>query len=150
MLDQVVQQYTAGTLTDPVVEWEKTSHVFWRVVCRKPVTVIFGLFTGLCAWSLLSLLFYHLRTISIAQTTNERVRGVFRGDASGNPVDEGCRRNWLNCMHILCHPPVSLLPQDFSEEVFESREVQEYEWKGEHREGTTTRNGSVASFQSSV
>lgn len=56
---------------------EQTSHTLWKTLCSMPMTVLFGLFLFLCSWSLLSLLAYHAMIISQAQTTNERVRGVY-------------------------------------------------------------------------
>lgn len=85
----------------------------WQAISTMPVTVLFGLFLLLCAWSLLSLLAYHALLISVAQTTNERVRGVYL--TSSNPRDQGC---CLNCITFFTRKTSpSLLPPDFSKEV---------------------------------
>lgn len=128
-LDQVIINYTDGALSEPVVEWEQSSHVLWDVLVQHSLVVAFGLFTGVCAWSLISLSLYHLRTISIAQTTNERVRGVFVAEL--NPYDRGCCANWRSCVGALVHPPPSRLPRDFSETVHEPATVCESAWNGE-------------------
>jgi palmitoyltransferase ZDHHC9/14/18 len=60
-----------------VLTWEQTWICCIHVVCHLPVTVLFMTFTIMCTWSMISLLLYHFRTISIAQTTNERVRAVY-------------------------------------------------------------------------
>lgn len=87
----------------------------FRTLSSHPVEVAFGLFSLLCAWSLLSLTCFHAVIITLAQTTNERVRGVFQYGGIINPADEGCWNNWMG---LCCNPvPESLLPKDFSEEV---------------------------------
>jgi DHHC palmitoyltransferase len=116
-----------------------TARELWRTIRHYPVTVAFGTFTMITAWTLLSLLSYHLMLITVAQTTNERVRGVYRYGAPGrrtpaftsassasimledssssqsnnrNEADQGCCRNWIKacCGRI----PASRLPPDFS------------------------------------
>lgn len=87
----------------------------FRTLSNHPVEVAFGLFSLLCAWSLLSLTCFHAVIITLAQTTNERVRGVFQYGGIVNPADEGCWRNWIG---LCCKPvPESKLPKDFSEYV---------------------------------
>jgi len=87
----------------------------WHIISSLPIEVGFGLFTVLCAWSLTSLTCFHAMIITIAQTTNERVRGVYEYGGLGNPADEGCWRNWKGAM---CDDIVeSRLPKDFSEVV---------------------------------
>jgi hypothetical protein len=94
---------------------ERTSHRFWKAILSMPLTVIFGTFTFLCAWSLLSLLCFHAMIITVAQTTNERVRGVYRYGSTVNSADQGCCRNWF---HALCSTrPNSRLPRDFAEVI---------------------------------
>lgn len=145
--DDAVETY-GGALSEPVLAWEEMSQVVWKVVCHITVTVMFGTFTGVCGWSLLSLLLYHCRTISIAQTTNERVRGVYssrREASSNNPADQGCCCNWWNCVRTLYDRPVSRLPPDFSETVHEPLySLNESVWSGEMYQGLTPKtNGSA-------
>ena len=87
----------------------------FRTVSELPVEVALCLFTVLCAWSLTSLTCFHAVIITVAQTTNERVRGVYQYGGIRNPADEGCWRNWfrLCCARV----PESRLPRDFSGEV---------------------------------
>lgn len=128
-------------------DWKRNPHVILRVLQKLPVSVMFGLFTGLCTWSLLSLLSYHLRLISIGQTTNERVRAVFNYES--NPYDKGCCRNWSHCTLLLFCPPTSQLPRDFSEVVREKlEEVKETEWVGGGP--SMTNADSQASLRSAV
>lgn len=48
----------------------------------------------------------------MAQTTNERVRGVYQYSGTVNVADRGCLQNWSSA---LCdRPPPSRLPRDFS------------------------------------
>lgn len=97
----------------------------WQAISTMPVTVLFGLFLLLCTWSLLSLLAYHALLISVAQTTNERVRGVYL--TSSNPRDHGC---CLNCISFFTRkPPPSQLPKDFSETVQLRRPRTESPWR---------------------
>lgn len=89
-------------------------HRLGQAVMSMPIVVLFGTFTLLCAWSLTSLLVFHGLIITVAQTTNERVRNVYQFNAV-NDANQGCLRNWITA---LCskHPP-SLLPNDFSQIV---------------------------------
>ena len=117
------------TLNDFAAYGQHTSHVLWHTLIHEPVTVLFGVFTFLCAWSLLSLLAYHALIISVAQTTNERVRGVYRYASAVNTADQGFCRNWWNAF---CSPrPPSLLPPDFSELVVCQECTPESEWSGD-------------------
>jgi palmitoyltransferase ZDHHC9/14/18 len=84
----------------------------WKAIMSMPFTVFFGCFTLLCAWSLVSLLCFHAMIISVAQTTNERVRGVYRYGTAVNTADKGCCHNWVSA--FCSKRPVSRLPTDFS------------------------------------
>jgi hypothetical protein len=87
----------------------------WLAIMSMKVLFVFGSFTLLCAWSLTSLLFFHAMIISAAQTTNERVRGVYRFGSLENVADKGCLSNWRRAF---CTPLVSSrLPRDFAEPV---------------------------------
>jgi hypothetical protein len=88
-------------------------HQAIHILASIPVEVSLGLFSLLCTWSLLSLTCFHALLISLAQTTNERVRGVYQYGGVENPDDLGCLRNWKQ---VLCSSvEKSLLPSDFSE-----------------------------------
>jgi hypothetical protein len=91
---------------------ERTSHRLWQAMLSMPMTVLFGTFTLLCSWSLVSLLFYHAVLVSVSQTTNERVRGVYRYGSAVNVTDKGCWWNWRGC--CCQRTPVSRLPEDMS------------------------------------
>jgi len=87
-----------------------TSSAVWHVLAHQPVVVVYGVFIFLCSWSLFSLFCYHVLIISVAQTTNERVRGVY--GITPNTADRGCCLNWVN---FCCKTsPGSRLPSDFS------------------------------------
>ena len=107
---------------------EHTSHQLWDVLSRQPVVFCVGLSTFMVSWTLISLLCYHAVIISIAQTTNERVRGVYSYGSRSNPADKGCYRN---CSDMFCSPiPTSRLPEDFSVIVEEDPDRQESVWQG--------------------
>ncbi|KAG7340255.1 DHHC palmitoyltransferase [Nitzschia inconspicua] len=94
----------------------KTELSMWHrlgdAMLSEKCTVLFGAFTLFCAWSLTGLLCYHAMIISVAQTTNERVRGVYRYGQVHNHADKGCCTNWYLAA---CKPiPVSRLPRDMS------------------------------------
>jgi palmitoyltransferase ZDHHC9/14/18 len=91
------------------------AHRVWDTILRMPIVVLFGTFCLLCAWSLTSLLCFHALIISLAQTTNERVRNVYQHGRNHNADDHGCWRNWRNALCVT-RPP-SRLPQDFSQVV---------------------------------
>ena len=105
----------------------------WRAILNEKLSFFFGGFTLLCAWSLTSLLMFHGMIISIAQTTNERVRGVYRFGQIENQADKGCCFNWLTAF---CLPyPVSRLPRDMSECVVPDYENRpEFPWTGDDEE----------------
>eukprot|EP00980_Cylindrotheca_fusiformis_P006418 scaffold1375_cov137-Cylindrotheca_fusiformis.AAC.7 len=85
--------------------------------------------TLLCAWSLTSLLFFHAMIVSDAQTTNEKVRNVYRVGSVENVADKGCCRNWFSAF---CEPwAVSRLPKDMSEIVHCRYEQEETVWDGD-------------------
>ena len=90
-----------------------SSYIVYECIKAEPTAVILSFFTLLCAWSLASLACFHGLIITIGQTTNERVRGVY--DALENPGDKGIVRNWFGalCSEI----PASRIPMDFSEVV---------------------------------
>lgn len=127
---------------------ERTSHRLWNAILSMPVTALFGVFTFLCAWSLVSLLSYHAVIISVAQTTNERVRGVYRYGSAINTADQGCCLNWSD---VFCRPlPVSRLPSDFSQLVrSDPQHRREAPWTGETQMAmpvTSPRDESEASL----
>lgn len=109
---------------------EKTSHDVWEAIMTMPVTFLFGVFVLICTWSLISLLCYHAVIISLAQTTNERVRGIYSygGSTTINTADRGCCRNWCA---FLCSPMSgSELPKDFSATVRLKELREETVWSG--------------------
>jgi hypothetical protein len=90
-------------------------HRLGKSIMSMPIVVLFGIFTLLCAWSLTSLMLFHAMIISLAQTTNERVRNVYQYGGNVNEDNHGCWRNWGTA---LCSKrPPSRLPRDFSEMV---------------------------------
>ena len=82
-----------------------------RAAADFPAAAGLAVFTLLMSYALGSLCTYHLYLISVAQTTNEAVRGVFRERA--NEQDRGVWRNWLRA----CREPVppSRLPARFDD-----------------------------------
>ena len=92
---------------------DKVSFLLFQVIRSEPSAVILSIFTLLCAWSLASLTCFHGLIITIGQTTNEKVRGVY--DAQENPANKGIIKNWYGalCSEI----PESRIPRDFSEYI---------------------------------
>jgi len=64
---------------------EQTSRRLWMSLRQVPIAVVLLLAGFLCSWSLLWLLAYHCMLVSVDQTTNERVRGVYRHRPSPSP-----------------------------------------------------------------
>jgi hypothetical protein len=90
-------------------------HIALRILSKLPIELVFGLFSLLCAWSITSLTCFHALIITLGQTTNERVRGVYQYGGVINPDDNGCWNNW---MEMMCKKiPESRLPTDFSDVV---------------------------------
>lgn len=75
---------------------ESTSYRLWRTIATWPLVSLFGIFTLLCAWTLTSLLLYHMMIISVAQTTNERVRGVYRYTGAGGGTNAAAAATYNN------------------------------------------------------
>lgn len=121
----------------------------WNTVLSEKLTFMFGSFTLLCAWSLTSLLCFHGMIISVAQTTNERVRGVYRFGQADNEADMGCCMNWYAAS---CYPcPVSRLPTDMSEQVIADYENRpEYVWNGDEEGGNERANQPTAAKRSAA
>jgi len=106
----------------------------WKAILSEKLTFLFGSFTLLCAWSLTSLLCFHGMIISVAQTTNERVRGVYRFGQVENKADKGCCLNWYAAACTPCS--VSRLPIDMSSQVITDYATRpEMVWNGDHEEG---------------
>ena len=127
---------------------DSTLHRLWKAVLHEKFTFVFGTFTLLCAWSLTSLLCFHAMIISVAQTTNERVRGVYRFGQVDNDADRGCCTNWYTAC---CWPyPVSRLPKDMSEMVICEYTEPEEVWTGidgeneDGEHGGENNNGAAA------
>jgi len=89
--------------------------ILWETVLQEPVVVVLLIFCTLSSWSLISLTIFHAMIISLAQTTNERVRGVYRHRRHLNKADAGCCTNWKNT--FMKPRPPSLLPQNFYTEM---------------------------------
>lgn len=99
-----------------------------------PVVMLFGCFTLLCAWSLTSLLLFHAMIITVAQTTNERVRNVYQLGRNQNVDDHGCCSNWK---HAFCSQrPESQLPADFTDMVVCDHRNPETVWKNDNKQAT--------------
>jgi hypothetical protein len=153
-----VRIFTQVYLDLQVTEDTGMIHNLVEAILSMKFTFLFGTFTLLCAWSLTSLLLFHAMIISIAQTTNERVRNVYRSrftfcgskeysaesesSLTGlhNDADSGCCLNWYRSC---CSPvPVSRLPADMSALVeCDYMDHDEREWTGGGLE-ETDNNGS--------
>mmetsp|Transcript_6731 Transcript_6731/g.7653 ORF Transcript_6731/g.7653 Transcript_6731/m.7653 type:complete len:626 (+) Transcript_6731:108-1985(+) len=117
----------------------------WKAILSEKLTFLFGSFTLLCAWSLTSLLCFHGMIISVAQTTNERVRGVYRFGQVENKADKGCCLNWYTAACTPCS--VSRLPIDMSSQVITDYATRpEMVWNGDQEEGgdTVSRSSDTA------
>lgn len=134
---------STSTLRFPAIPL--VAHRLWLGVLSMPLTVVFGSFTLLCAWSLTSLLCFHAMIVSVAQTTNERVRGVYRYGGAVNAADQGCCRNWISA--FCSQRPLSRLPPDFSAQVHCHFSLPESPWLGEtNTTALGDRTGSAASM----
>jgi hypothetical protein len=102
------------TRTHPKIDYAELEYTAaFQTFSDLPMEVGLCLFTLLCAWSLVSLTCFHGLIISLAQTTNERVRGVYQYGGIHNPADMGCWKNWIT-LFCTSRVPVSRLPKDFS------------------------------------
>ena len=72
----------ASTVQQALVDW----------ATAKPVAAGLALYLSFLLVSLIALLGYHLRLVSIGETTNERVKGVWKGKTK--PHDRGCCGNY--------------------------------------------------------
>lgn len=112
-----------------------------------PAAAGLAVFTFLLCWSLGSLCTYHCYLISVAQTTNEAVRGVFRERA--NEQDRGLWRNWVRACSE--HVPPSRLPARFDDWIRVGvDDVEEEEEEQEGKEGREARGAGGGASSSSV
>jgi hypothetical protein len=120
----------------------------WKAILAIKIIFLFGMFTLLCAWSLTSLLFFHAMIVSAAQTTNERVRSVYRVGSVDNVADKGCCRNWCTAF---CEPwAVSRLPNDLSDIVHCQYTEDETVWDGDAPNAPTEQAAVSRSTTSST
>jgi len=129
----------SAPLIPPDIEYVPTyASRLWDSVLSMPIVMLFGTFTLVCAWSLTSLLLFHAMIISVAQTTNERVRNVYQLGRNQNVDDHGCCANWS---HAFCSErPASRLPTDFTEMVVCDHSQPETQWKRGKVSGDTDVN----------
>jgi palmitoyltransferase ZDHHC9/14/18 len=115
---------------------------FWRSILSMPITVLFGTFALGCTWTMISLLCFHAMIISVAQTTNERVRNVYQYGRNQNVDDHGCLQNWRDA--FCSRRPDSKLPHDFTEVIICDHSKPETVW-GHHTRSVppATANGST-------
>lgn len=72
--------------------------------------------------------------ITVAQTTNERVRNVYQLGRNQNVDDHGCCSNWK---HAFCSQrPESQLPADFTDMVVCDHRNPETVWKNDNKQAT--------------
>eukprot|EP00957_Ditylum_brightwellii_P070146 5328282-Ditylum_brightwellii.AAC.1 len=64
-------------------------HIALQILSKQPIELAFGLFGLLCAWSITSLTCFHALIITLGQTTNEQVRGVYQYGGVMNPANRG-------------------------------------------------------------
>jgi hypothetical protein len=109
-----IPKTSTTTRTHPKIDYAELEYTAaFQTFSDLPIEVGLCLFTLLCAWSLTSLTCFHGLIISLAQTTNERVRGVYQYGGIHNPADLGCWKNWIT-LFCTSRVPVSRLPKDFS------------------------------------
>lgn len=98
----------ACTLFDLVTKTEtlRRSTLAYEWIAKQPVACALALYTTFLLVSLLALLAYHLRLVALAETTNERVKGVWNG--LDKPHDLGCLGNY--CRLCAQSAPPSRLP----------------------------------------
>ena len=80
----------SSTVKDAFIDW----------ATAKPVAAGLALYLSFLLVSLIALLGYHLRLVALGETTNERVKGVWKGKAK--PHDRGCCGNYA----LLLREPV--------------------------------------------
>eukprot|EP00614_Pseudopedinella_elastica_P014767 CAMPEP_0172583128 /NCGR_PEP_ID=MMETSP1068-20121228/2726_1 /TAXON_ID=35684 /ORGANISM="Pseudopedinella elastica, Strain CCMP716" /LENGTH=429 /DNA_ID=CAMNT_0013376801 /DNA_START=104 /DNA_END=1394 /DNA_ORIENTATION=- len=74
------------------------------------VTCLLGLYGLVMLVSLISLYSYHLNLISINQTTNENMKGVYLAEGAVNEYDAGCCANYATLCCREAAPPSNLPP----------------------------------------
>ena len=81
----------ASSIKEALVDW----------ATAKPLAAGLALYLSFLLVSLIALLGYHLRLVALGETTNERVKGVWKGKAK--PHDRGCCGNYARCCGRPCH-----------------------------------------------
>jgi hypothetical protein len=103
--DEAGGQWQGGRGTDDPSREDKIGALF-SAMAANPWACLLGIWALFVCWCLLALWGYQLYLVAIAQTTNERVRGVYH--SGNNPHDRGVLRN---CAAFLCAPvPPSRVP----------------------------------------
>jgi hypothetical protein len=103
--DEAGGQWQGGRGTDDPSREDKIGALF-SAMAANPWACLLGVWALFVCWCLLALWGYQLYLVAIAQTTNERVRGVYH--SGNNPHDRGVLRN---CAAFLCAPvPPSRVP----------------------------------------
>jgi hypothetical protein len=103
--DEAGGQWQGGRGADEPSQEDKIGALF-SAMAANPWAYLLGIWALFVCWCLLALWGYQLYLVAIAQTTNERVRGVYH--SGNNPHDRGVLRN---CAAFLCAPvPPSRVP----------------------------------------
>lgn len=130
---------------DLTEEDQEFSQIAYQGIVSEPLVIIMALFTLVCGWSLISLTCYHGVLISIAQTTNEKVRGVYDHHHIKNPDNKGCWRNWYDA--LFSPVPDSLIVSDFSVMV-DCKEARKQRWERRRRRRSISTNTGLLGYHS--
>ena len=107
----ILTQYHNDNTTTATIDF--VHHAMQTFISIPTIFILAG-FALPCAWALTSLTVFHAFIISVAQTTNERVRNVHLLRNYVHKDDKGCINNW---MYAFCSRIVPSNLPDFSETV---------------------------------
>eukprot|EP00635_Sarcinochrysidales_sp_CCMP3193_P014088 CAMPEP_0118911860 /NCGR_PEP_ID=MMETSP1166-20130328/13364_1 /TAXON_ID=1104430 /ORGANISM="Chrysoreinhardia sp, Strain CCMP3193" /LENGTH=578 /DNA_ID=CAMNT_0006851371 /DNA_START=103 /DNA_END=1839 /DNA_ORIENTATION=+ len=103
---------------------------YW-LLSKRPAACVLAVYCTFLLASLLALLCYHLRLVAAAETTNERVKGVW--DGKDKPHDHGCFKNYLAACCFDRVPP-SRLPKLRKTVQHLKRHQQQQRGRGHHHQ----------------
>lgn len=98
----------------------------------NPSLLLVSLVSITCTWSLVSLCAYHYYIVSIGQTTNENLRGIYR--QCDNPFNRGCTSN---CRYAWCAREDSLL-HSMHDVILEDEFIEDNFHDARYEEGAET------------
>uniref|UniRef100_A0A6U0SGB7 Uncharacterized protein n=1 Tax=Eucampia antarctica TaxID=49252 RepID=A0A6U0SGB7_9STRA len=105
------QQYCDNNDTTITINASSVLSRIWIVWYNDWILWSCGFLMLLCTWSLVSLTCFHAFIVSIAQTTNERVRGIYRYSNHNDPNNINNNNNNNNNNNMQNNNNINMVPK---------------------------------------